>query len=70
MEALVSITDPDHAQRLLDLVDECVSPQTSSWHLDSSGGWTRHTHNEEGEELEDHQSRLIERQRRRFIRAI
>ena len=70
VEALVSITDPDHAQRLIDLVDECVSPQTSSWHLDSSGEWTRHTHNEEGEELEDHQSRLIERQRRRFIRAI
>jgi polyphosphate kinase len=65
VEALVRLADPDQVAELVDLLDESMSDETSSWHLGPDGAWTRHAQGEQGP-LRDLQSVLIYRQRRRL----
>ncbi len=59
VEALVRLTDPDHLQELDALFDLAMSPETSSWHLEPDGAWTRHSVAEDGTPLEDMQNVLM-----------
>jgi len=59
VEALVRLTDPDHLKELDDLFDLALSPETSSWHLEADGNWTRHSRAEDGTPLEDLQNVLM-----------
>ncbi len=59
VEALVRLTDPDHLQELDALFDLAMSPDTSSWHLEPDGTWTRHSVAEDGTPLEDMQNVLM-----------
>jgi polyphosphate kinase len=42
VEALVRIVQPDHIKDLDAIFAMAMSDDTSSWHLESSGNWTRH----------------------------
>jgi polyphosphate kinase len=42
VEALVRIVQPDHMKDLDAIFAMAMSDETSSWHLESSGNWTRH----------------------------
>ncbi|HHW50159.1 MAG TPA: RNA degradosome polyphosphate kinase [Pseudoclavibacter sp.] len=73
VETLVRLTSPDHIKELSTLITTAMSPEVSSWHLDSAGVWTRHTSNEAtGRRLKDLQTWLIQsisaRDRRRSKR--
>ncbi|MBX3100857.1 MAG: RNA degradosome polyphosphate kinase [Salinibacterium sp.] len=59
VEALVRLTDPDHLQELDDLFNLAMSPETSSWHLEADGTWTRHSRADDGTPLEDMQNVLM-----------
>ncbi|MCU1411872.1 MAG: degradosome polyphosphate kinase [Rhodoglobus sp.] len=59
VEALVRLTDPAHLQELDDLFDLALSPETSSWHLEADGTWTRHSRAEDGTPLDDLQNVLM-----------
>ena len=59
VEALVRLTDPAHLQELDDLFDLAMSDETSSWHLEADGTWTRHSRAEDGTVLEDLQNVLM-----------
>ena len=63
--ALVGLDDPDQVAELVDLLDESMSDETSSWHLGQDGAWTRHAQGDQGP-LRDLQSVLISRPRRRL----
>ncbi|SNS92174.1 polyphosphate kinase [Micrococcales bacterium KH10] len=65
VEALVRIDDALHVETLLWLIDESMSEQTSSWHLEPDGAWIRRNVGEGGP-LTDLQSELIARQRRQL----
>jgi polyphosphate kinase len=65
VEALVRLADPDQIAGLVDLLDESTDDGTSSWHLGPDGTWTRHATGPDGP-LQDLQSTLIYRQRRRL----
>ena len=45
VEALVRLTEPAHIDYLHAHFDRGMSDESSSWHLDSDGSWTRHTTN-------------------------
>ena len=53
VEALVRVTDPAHIAQLEHNLDLAMSEQTSSWHLDAEGVWTRHHLAEDGTALDD-----------------
>jgi len=59
VESLVRVADPAHGNRLRELIGEGMDDATSSWWLDSEGGWTRHAHDGAGAPLRDVQESLI-----------
>jgi len=65
VEALVRITDPGQIRDLIGLLEESMSPRTSSWWLGPDDKWTRHSVDAEGHPLEDLQATLIKRQNRK-----
>ncbi|GAA1976884.1 RNA degradosome polyphosphate kinase [Isoptericola halotolerans] len=64
VEALVRISDENQVLELLELMNESMSDDTASWHLQPDGSWTRAA-GPEGEPLADLQTRLVRRHRRR-----
>jgi len=59
VEALVRLVDPDQIREIHDLFDLAMAPTTSSWWLDETGFWTRHSADEEGNVLDDLQNRVM-----------
>jgi polyphosphate kinase len=69
VEALVRIGDTGHAEWLRTLVDTSSSEETSSWHLEADGSWSRHHLDADGEPLLDVQQWLIDRANRQHRKA-
>ncbi|MBU4464721.1 MAG: hypothetical protein KKH75_02620, partial [Actinobacteria bacterium] len=68
--ALVRIVAPAHLKEIDDLFTLAMSDETSSWWLDSVGGWTRHSVAADGKPLVDIQEKTMSTvQRRRRSRA-
>ncbi|MGI5353301.1 RNA degradosome polyphosphate kinase [Streptomyces sp. CA-250714] len=65
IEALVRVTDPGHRVSLNRLLETGMSDSTASWHLGPDGEWTRHSHDENGQQLTNVQEMLIEGRRRK-----
>jgi polyphosphate kinase len=65
VEALLRIKDPAHLAELAELLELCMDPDTSSWHLGPDGTWTRHSTGPDGEPLRDLQAYLIATRPRR-----
>ena len=59
VEALVKIVQPDHIKELQDLFTLAMSDNSSSWHLETNGSWTRHQFDETGKKLTDVQDELM-----------
>jgi polyphosphate kinase len=59
VEALVKIVQPDHIKELQDLFTLAMSENSSSWHLETNGSWTRHQFDESGKKLTDVQDELM-----------
>ena len=59
VEALVRITSEEHIAELHGIFDLALSEKTSSWWLDETGQWTRHSRTESGEPLDDMQNVLM-----------
>ncbi|WP_066518117.1 RNA degradosome polyphosphate kinase [Curtobacterium ammoniigenes] len=59
VEALVRLSAPSHIDELTALFDLAMSEETSSWHLESDGAWTRHSVSADGEPLDDLQNVLM-----------
>jgi polyphosphate kinase len=59
VEALVRITAPDHIRELNGLFELAMADTSSSWHLGSSGEWTRNQYDAEGNPLTDVQDQLM-----------
>ncbi|QRY40432.1 RNA degradosome polyphosphate kinase [Microbacterium hominis] len=71
VEALVRVVAPAQIKELVDLFDLAMSDETSSWHLQDSGEWQRHSTDAEGRPLVDLQDRTMAQvQRRRRARAV
>lgn len=71
VEALVRVIVPAQVKELLDLFDLAMGDQTSSWHLEASGDWVRHSVDAAGKPLIDLQDRTMAQvQRRRRGRAV
>jgi len=70
VEALVRLVDPDHLREIDENFDLALADDSSSWWLDESGEWTRHSVGANGETLGDVQDILMKRisQRRRSSR--
>src|SRR5690606_7691865 len=66
VEALARLTDPEHLSELIELIDSSMDPTTASWHLLPDGTWDRPRTAPDGAPLEDLQTSLISRQRRRL----
>ncbi|WP_051992164.1 RNA degradosome polyphosphate kinase [Mobilicoccus pelagius] len=60
VEALVRITDRDHIQELVSILERGMSDDHSSWHLAGDGRWTRFHRSEDDAPLLDLQSVLID----------
>lgn len=65
VEALVSISDVNQINGLVNLLDRSVSDEISTWHL-ADTTWTREHTNDDGSERIDLQQELIVRQRKRL----
>lgn len=61
VEALVRLTDPEQLKEIEVQFDLAMSDETSSWWLDSSGTWTRHSIADDGTHLQDMQNVLMKR---------
>lgn len=59
VEALVRISQPDHIKELQDLFALAMDDKSSSWHLDSTGTWTRHQYDKNGAPLIDVQDKIM-----------
>jgi polyphosphate kinase len=59
VEALVRLVQPDHIREINDLFDLAMSEEVSSWHLDSSGKWSRHQFGVGGVRLIDVQDQIM-----------
>jgi polyphosphate kinase len=59
VEALVRLVDPEQIKEIHDLFDLAMAPTTSSWWLDETGFWTRHSVDDEGNVLDDLQNRVM-----------
>ncbi|BCW64037.1 RNA degradosome polyphosphate kinase [Paenarthrobacter sp. TYUT067] len=59
VEALVQLASKEDTATVMDLMRRYVDDGTASWHLDSSGHWTRHHLDDEGKPLLDMQSWLL-----------
>jgi polyphosphate kinase len=66
IEVLVRLGSDRHTRELSDLIDLAFDPGTSTWHLDSDGGWQRVDRDPDGTPLTDVQATLIARQSRRL----
>jgi polyphosphate kinase len=69
VESLVRIMDEGHAESLRALIEQSASDDTSSWHLEADGSWTRHHQDADGEPLLDIQQWLIDRANRQHRKA-
>jgi polyphosphate kinase len=69
VEALVRILDDGHAEWLRSLLEQSVSDDIASWHLEADGSWTRHHKDADGEPLLDIQQALINRANRQHRKA-
>jgi polyphosphate kinase len=69
IEALVRLVDVDQLRQIDELFELALAEDTSSWWLDESGDWTRHSRAESGEPLRDMQNVIMKRisQRRRAV---
>jgi polyphosphate kinase len=61
VEALVSLVQPDHMKEIQDLFELAMSDAAASWHLDSTGTWTRRQLDQAGKPLIDVQDELMRR---------
>ena len=59
VEALVRIIQPDQIKELTALFELCMSDTSATWHLDSSGSWTRFAKDAEGRPLVDVQDKIM-----------
>ena len=59
VEALVSIADPEHVQRLTQLLDFGLSDDVDAWHLQPDDTWQRVATSASGERLTDIQEVLL-----------
>jgi polyphosphate kinase len=59
VEALVQLSGGEDTLYVLDMLRRYMDPETSSWHLDNQGMWSRHHLDEDGRELDDVQSWLL-----------
>jgi polyphosphate kinase len=59
VEALVRLVSPAHLAEIDEVFDLAMSEDTSSWHLESAGGWMRHNRTEGGELLANMQDVLM-----------
>ncbi|MFM6962812.1 MAG: RNA degradosome polyphosphate kinase [Micrococcales bacterium] len=59
VEALVRLVQPDHIQEVDGLFDLAMSDNSASWHLHTSGEWTRQQFGEGGVRLVDVQDQLM-----------
>ena len=59
VEALVRLVQPDHIRDINELFDLAMSDEVSSWHLDSSGKWSRHQFGDGGVRLIDVQDQIM-----------
>jgi polyphosphate kinase len=69
IEALVRLVDTDQLRQIDELFELALADDTSSWWLDESGDWTRHSRAESGEPLRDMQNVIMKRisQRKRAV---
>jgi polyphosphate kinase len=69
IEALVRLVDADQLRQIDELFELALADDTSSWWLDESGDWTRHSRAESGEPLRDMQNVIMKRisQRKRAV---
>jgi polyphosphate kinase len=69
VEALVRLVAPDQLRQIDELFELALAEDTSSWWLDETGEWTRHSRAESGEPLRDMQNVIMKRisQRKRAI---
>ena len=65
IEALISISDPDQRELLIENIDLSMSPGVAAWELAADGDWTRTAIGPDGERLRDLQTMYIERQPKR-----
>jgi polyphosphate kinase len=63
VELLVQVTDTGHQRRLRRVLHLGLDDRTSSWWLDGSGHWVRHSRDEEGNPLRDVQETLVRERR-------
>ena len=59
VEALVRLDSAAHLQQLNELMDLAMAEETSSWWLNGSGDWMRHSRAEDGAPLQDMQNVLM-----------
>jgi polyphosphate kinase len=59
VEALVRISQPDHIRELQDLFALAMDEKSASWHLNSTGAWTRHQYDKNGAPLVDVQDKIM-----------
>ena len=59
VEALVRIIQPDQIKELLGLFELAMAEDSASWHLDSTGAWTRFARDAEGNRLVDVQDKIM-----------
>jgi polyphosphate kinase len=59
VEALVRLSQPDHIRELQQLFELAMGETAASWHLDSTGRWTRHQYDESGKPLIDVQDAIM-----------
>ncbi len=59
VEALVRINDPDSKDRLLSMLEELTSDRFSAWHLHGDTTWSRVSTDDQGNQLPDWQTSLI-----------
>ncbi|MCA4132878.1 RNA degradosome polyphosphate kinase [Arthrobacter sp. M4] len=59
VEALVQLSNREDIHDVIELLERYLDSETSSWHLDNEGMWTRHHLDEDGSPLLDVQSWLL-----------
>jgi polyphosphate kinase len=64
VEALVRIDQPKHKERLLEILDDSVSDQYSTWELQEDNSWSRSVKDHEGKYLVNFQDHFIEKHNR------
>lgn len=67
VEALLSLSDPDHVATISGMFDLAFGPDISAWDLDQHGNWNRRVYGDDGEPLADMQALLI---RSRQLRGV